>query len=127
MNDLLFFIQRFFNSSAHDKVILREEHSRMVHGAHAIPLFYQQSDDIGVRSAWYQINKGEKINEPGDTNPFPQYFIVINGKGFAKIGLDTVSIKKNESYYVAPGQDHIFWNESEEPIELIFLAFGKGA
>lgn len=127
MNDILFFVQRFFNTSIHDKVILKEEYSRIVHGAHAIPLFYQKNDDIGVRSAWYLINKGQKINEPGDTNPFPQYFIVKKGQGYAKIGNDTLKIKENESYYVAPGLDHVFWNEMEEPIELIFLAWGKGA
>jgi mannose-6-phosphate isomerase-like protein (cupin superfamily) len=127
MNDVLYFVQRFFNTSAHDKVILKEEYSRIVHGGHAIPLFYNKSDDLGVRSAWYLINKDQRINEPGDTNPFPQYFIVIKGQGFAKIGNDTLIIKENEAFYVAPGLDHVFWNESEEPIELIFLAWGKGA
>ncbi len=127
MNDVLFFIQRFFNSSPHDKVILKKENSRIVHGSNAIPLFYQQNDDIGVRSAWYLIEKGNRVNNPGDTNPFPQYFIITKGRGFAKIGNDTLEIKANESYYIAPGLEHIFWNESDIPIELIFLAWGKGA
>jgi mannose-6-phosphate isomerase-like protein (cupin superfamily) len=127
MNDVLFFIQRFFNTSPHDKVILRKENSRIVHGGHAIPLFYQQNDDIGVRSAWYLILKGQQVNKPGDINPFPQYFIITKGSGFAKIGNDTLEVKANESYYIAPGLDHIFWNVSDEPIEMIFLAWGKGA
>ena len=127
MNDLLFFVQRFFNPSPNDKVILSKENSRIVHGGHAIPLFYQMTDQIGVRSAWYQIEKGQQVNEPGDTNPFPQYFIMIKGMGFARIGQDTLRVKENEAYYIAPGLDHIFWTDSERPMEMIFLAWGEGA
>lgn len=127
MNDLLFFVQHFFTTSPHDKVILGKEHSKIVHGGHAIPLFYQKSNDIGVRSAWYLVEKGQQINEIGDTNPFPQYFIIKQGQGFAKIGADTLRVKANEAYFIAPGADHVFWTESNEPMELIFLAWGEGA
>jgi len=127
MNDFLFFVQRFFNKTAYDKVILDKEHSRIVHGAHAIPIFYRKNKNLGVRSAWYQIEKGQQVNEPGDTNPFPQYFIITKGRGYAKIGADTIKVKKDEAYYIAPGADHVFWNDVKNPMELIFLAWGKGA
>jgi len=127
LNDFLYFSQRFFNLSNHDKVKLGLEHSRVVHGGNAIPIFYQKSDEFGVRSAWYQINKGEQVNDIGDTNPFPQYFIITGGNGLAKIGNDTISIKTNEAYYVAPQNDHVFWNENDEPLTIIFMAYGKGA
>ena len=99
----------------------------MVHGGHAIPIFYQKTEEIGVRSAWYQINKGEQVNEVGDTNPFPQYFIINTGKGLAKIGKDTIHLNPGEAHYVPPNHDHIFWNEFEEPLIMIFIAFGEGA
>lgn len=127
MNDFLFFVQRFFNKTAYDKVILDKEHSRIVHGAHAIPIFYRKNKNLGVRSAWYQIEKGQQVNEPGGTNPFPQYFIITKGRGYAKIGADTIKVKKDEAYYIAPGADHVFWTDSQNPMELIFLAWGKGA
>ncbi len=127
MNDFLFFVQRFFNPSPHDKVVLAEAHSRVVHGGNAIPLFYQQTDEVGVRSAWYQIHPGQRVNEPGDTNPFPQYFIITRGEGFARIGNDTLQVKANEAYYIAPGLDHVFWTDEDNPMEMIFLAWGKGA
>lgn len=126
-NDFIFVAQRFFNKTPYDLVKLGEEHARIVHGGLAIPIFYQRTEDVGVRSAWYQINKGEQVNEPGDTNPFPQYFIVMQGRGYAKIGNDTIVVKKNEAYFIPPDHDHVFWNESEEPIIYIFLAWGKGA
>ena len=126
-NDFLFIAQRFFNNTPYDLVKLGPEHARIVHGGLAIPIFYQRTDDIGVRSAWYQINKGEQVNEPGDTNPFPQYFIITQGQGYAKIGNDTIEVKKNEAYFIPPNHDHVFWNENDEPIIYIFLAWGKGA
>ena len=127
LNDFLFFSQRFFNRTPYDRVQLGLENSRIVHGGHAIPIFYQKTKDIGVRSAWYQINKGEQVNEQGNTNPFPQYFIITKGSGYTKIGNDTISINENEAYFVPPYHDHVFWNESEEPLIMIFLAWGKGA
>ena len=125
--DFLFIAQRFFNNTPYDLVKLGAEHARLVHGGLAIPIFYQRTEGIGVRSAWYQINKGEQVNEPGDTNPFPQYFIITQGEGYAKIGNDTIVVKENEAYFIPPNSDHVFWNEREEPIVYIFLAWGKGA
>lgn len=120
---LFFFVQSFFNRSTPERILLGEERARKVHGAHAIPLFYHP----GFRSAWYLIKKGERLNEPGDTNPFPQGFIFISGEGFAKIGEETVPVRAGEAYYIPPGSDHVVWTESDQPLELIFLAWGEGA
>jgi mannose-6-phosphate isomerase-like protein (cupin superfamily) len=116
-------IQRFFNRSIPEKILLGDEHSRVVHGGHAIPLYYYP----GMRSAWYLLKKGQRLNEPGDTNPFPQAFIFISGEGFAKIGDTRLKVKAGESYYVPPNSDHVVWTESQEPLVLIFLAWGEGA
>jgi len=117
------FIQHFFNPSVPEKIPLGEEYSRVVHGAQVIPLYYYP----GFRSAWYLLKKGEKLNQPGDTNPFPQGFIFIQGEGFAKIGDDTVEVKEGESYYIPPNSDHVVWTDSEVPLILIWLAWGDGA
>ncbi len=127
MNRFFFFVQRFFNRHAHDKLLLNEKSARIVHGAYAVPIFYRKHGALGVRSAWYQVNKGQQINDPGDVNPFPQYLMFIAGKGKAKLGGDTLSVKQGEAYYVAPGEDHVIWNDSDEPLRLIWVAWGKGA
>ena len=106
-----------------EQILLGEEYSRMVHGAHAIPLYYHPE----LRSAWYMVKKGERLNEPGDTNPFPQALIFISGEGVAKIGEKTIKVKADESYYIPPSSDHVVWTESDEPLVLIFLACGEGA
>lgn len=117
------FMQHFFNPSVPEKLLLGEEYSRIVHGGHVIPLHYHP----GFRSAWYLLKKGEKLNEPGDTNPFPQAFIFIEGEGFAKIGEKTIEVKAGESYYIPPNSDHVVWTESSKPLVLIWLAWGEGA
>jgi len=117
------FLYHFFNVSEPERILLGEEYSRMVHGGHVCALYYHP----GFRSAWYMLKKGEKLNEPGDTNPHPQAFVFIEGEGFAKIGDKTVPVKAGESYYIPPNSDHVVWTESEKPLVLIYLAWGKGA
>jgi mannose-6-phosphate isomerase-like protein (cupin superfamily) len=120
---MLSFLQRFFNRSTPERILLEEEHSRVVHGAHVVPLYYAE----GLRSAWYMVKKGQRLNEPGDTNPFPQAFVIVSGRGQAKIGDETLDIRAGESYYVPPGSDHVVWTEADEPVVLIWLGWGKGA
>lgn len=117
------FLQHFFNPSVPEKILLREEYSRVVHGGHVIPLYYYP----GFRSAWYLLKKGERLNAPGDTNPFPQAFVLIEGEGFAKIGDKTIRVKAGESYYIPSNSDHVVWTENDKPLILIFLAWGDGA
>jgi mannose-6-phosphate isomerase-like protein (cupin superfamily) len=117
------FLRHFFNRSKPEKVLLGEEHSRVVHGANVVALYYAP----GFRSAWYMVKKGQRLNEPGDTNPFSQAFVIISGKGLSKIGEDTIEIRAGESYYVPPGSDHVIWTEDEEPLVLIWFGWGEGA
>jgi mannose-6-phosphate isomerase-like protein (cupin superfamily) len=123
LKDAYYFLIHFFNRHEPEKISLGEKHSRVIHGAHAIPLYYYP----GFRSAWYQINKEQKMNEPGDTNPFPQAVIIIEGEGKAKIGDKKITIKANESYFIPPNSDHVFWTEKEQSLVLIWLAWGEGA
>ena len=119
---LLGFLQHFFTLSKPEKILLGEDYSRLLHGAHAIPLYYAS----GFRSAWYKINDGEHLNEPGDTNPFPQAFVIISGHGRAKIGDSEVEIRAGESYYIPPGSDHVLTPAPGQWLEVIWLAWGDG-
>ena len=123
MKQLLCFVQRFLNPTWPEKVALARSHARLVHGGWAIPMFYH----TGFRSAWYQLDRGQQLNDPGDTNPFPQALVFINGNGYARIGEVLQEVHAGESYYIPPGNEHIVWNESDKPLNLIFLAWGEGA
>lgn len=123
LNKLYKFIQHFFNPTLPEKINLDKAHSRSVHGAWGIPLFYH----TGFRSGWYQIEKGQNLNEPGDTNPFPQAFIIISGIGYAKLGKNVISLAPGEAYFIPPGSDHVVWTDEETPLSLIYLAWGEKA
>ncbi len=121
--DMLVFLQRFFNCTEPERVLFGEAQSRKVHGANVVALFYQR----GFRSAWYLVKKGDRLNEPGETNPFPQAFVFISGDGRAKIGDETLPVRAGEAYLVPPGSEHIVWTERDEPLTLLWLAWGEGA
>lgn len=123
MAQFLRFVQRFFNPTVPEKIALGQSYARLVHGAWAIPLFYH----AGFRSAWYQIEKGQRLNEPGDTNPFPQAFVFLTGSGFVKIGENIEEVEPGRAYFIPPGKEHLVWNEEKEPITMIFLAWGENA
>ncbi len=123
INTLYAFLMHFFQSASTRIVPLEREKARVVHGASAIPLFYR----TGMRSAFYVIDKGDQLNEEGDTNPFDQAFIVIKGEGKAKIGEETLALRDHVAYHVPKDGDHVVWNENDEPLELIWLAWGEGA
>jgi len=120
---MLGFLQHFFAATRPERILLSEDHSRVVHGAHAVALYYGQ----GFRSAWYKVKQGQHLNEPGDTNPFPQAFVIISGRGYAKIGGAEVEVGPGESYYIPPDSDHVLWPAPGESLELIWLAWGEGA
>lgn len=117
------FLQHFFTRGRPERIALGQEHSRVVHGAHAIPLYYA----AGFRSAWYRVNDGEQLNELGDTNPFPQAFVIISGRGTAQIGEFEAEVQAGESYYIPPGADHVLRPAPGGWLELIWLAWGDGA
>jgi mannose-6-phosphate isomerase-like protein (cupin superfamily) len=56
----------------------------------------------GFRSGWYQIEMGEKLNDEGDTNPFPQAFVIVQGVGYAKIGEITQDVGAGIAYFIPP-------------------------
>ena len=113
----------FFNPSLPERFILDAAYARVVHGSPAVGLYYHP----GFRSAWYEVRKGKRLNEPGDTNPHHQAFIFVSGEGMAKIGEKTVKVKAGEAYYIPPGSDHVVWTERNEPLALVWMAWGEGA
>ncbi len=123
MDNFYYFIMHFFNTSKPERIVLGENHARKVHGGNAIPLYYYP----GMRSAWYMLKNGEQMNEEGETDPFHQAVIIISGKGVAKIGDKKIEIKEKESYYIPPGSEQIILNKNEEPLVLIWLAWGEKA
>jgi len=99
--------------------------TRVVHGANACIFYYQK----GLRSAWFQIAKGQHANQDpsAQVTPFPTMLIGLRGRCEATIGGKTVTLDKSEMLFVPAGVAHEFWNPYDEPAEAIMLMFGDGA
>jgi mannose-6-phosphate isomerase-like protein (cupin superfamily) len=117
------FAQRFFNPLPGERIRIEESASRVVHGGHVVALFA----DVGFRSAWYLLRPGDRLNGPGDTNPFPQAFVIVSGSGTAQIGDVAHRLQANEAYYVPPGTQHTVRPSPDEELTLVWMAWGEGA
>lgn len=102
-----------------------ESYTRVVHGANVAVLYYQK----GLRSAWYQIKKGQHINASieDQKNSFPTLVIFTKGEAEARIGGKYLKLKAGESALIPKDVTHEFWNEKKEPGEFIIIMFGEGA
>jgi len=61
----------------------------------------------GFRSGWYQIEKGEKLYNEGDTNLFPQAFVIIQGTGYAKLVNISQVVNAGKANFIPPDSDHV--------------------
>ena len=99
--------------------------SRRVHGGNSVPLYYER----GLRTVWFQIEKGQHINkDPKDqTNPFASMFIFTRGKAHARLGGQNMMVEAGQMVFVPEDMSHEFWNDSTEPCEFVLIMFGEGA
>jgi mannose-6-phosphate isomerase-like protein (cupin superfamily) len=90
------------------------------HGAHPIPLVYWN----GLRYSWFIVRTGEILNKEGEKDPWPQLFIILEGKGRAIIGNEEFEIKPKTAIYIPRNCIHQII--AEEDVELIWLAWQNG-
>ena len=115
----------FFTRGKPEVIPFGEEYSRLIHGGNAVIFYYQK----GLRTGWYQVKKGMKINRDLEdaANPFPTLFVFTKGKGKGRLGDKTMDLKEGTSIFVPAGMIHQFWTEHEEGLEFIIIMFGEGA
>jgi mannose-6-phosphate isomerase-like protein (cupin superfamily) len=87
------------------------------HGAYPIPLVYWN----GMRYSWLLVKAGEILNEGREKDPWPQLFIVIEGKGKAIVGNEEFETKPRTAIYIPKHCVHQII--AEEDVELIWLAW----
>ena len=116
----------FFTTGQPEIVPLGVEHSRLVHGAQAAPIYYGD----GLRTSWYGIAPGQHVNEdPADqVNPFASIFIFTEaGSARARIGGEAVELEDDQAIFVPAGMAHEFWNPGDETATFILIMFGENA
>lgn len=114
----------FFATDTPDTVRFGFGHGRLVHGGHAVPLYYGE----GLRTAWYGLEPGMHVNrDPADqANEFDSLFIVIAGPLQGRFDGETRTLDKGQSVYVPAGMRHEFWVD-EGRGEFIVVMSGEGA
>jgi mannose-6-phosphate isomerase-like protein (cupin superfamily) len=96
---------------------LTPERAGQAHGAHPIPLVYWN----GVRCSWILIKAGETLNEAGEKDPWPQLFIILEGRGKALIGDSTIQVEPETVVYVPTHSTHQV--AAEDDLKLLWLAW----
>lgn len=114
----------FFATDTPDSVRFGFGHGRLVHGGHAVPLYYGE----GLRTAWYGLEPGMHVNrDPADqSNEFDSLFIVIAGPLQGRFDGEERVLEQGQSVYVPAGMRHEFWVEQGRG-EFIVVMSGEGA
>jgi len=93
------------------------EQAGYAHGAHPIPLVYWD----GIRYSWIFVKAGETLNKEGEKDPWPQTFVILEGKGKAVIGDETFQVEPEKAIYVPTKSIHQI--TAEEDMKLLWLAW----
>ncbi len=117
------FIAHFWNRSDPEIIPLGREHARLLSGAQIVGLFYHP----GFRSAWYSVNRSESLNGEGDASPYPQAYVVVQGRARMRFGQRWIEVPAGQAIYVPPGVMHAIRSQDGAPVELLWLAWGDGA
>jgi len=96
---------------------LSSEQAGLAHGAHPIPLVYWN----GIRYSWILVKHGEVLNKDKERDPWPQTFIILEGKGKAVVGKEEFDIKPNTAIYIPRNTVHQII--AEEDVKLVWLAW----
>lgn len=119
--------QHFWNPGFPKIIPFGYESARTVHGAEATVLYYKPGH---LRSAWFGLLPGQHVNpDPRDqVNDFDTLFVILRGGGVkSRIGGKPVELGLNKAVFVPAGMSHEFWNDGDEPGEVIMIAFGPSA
>ena len=93
--------------------------TRQLHGAGSVIFFYKE----GFKSAWARLEKGMHANkEPHlQVGSSTTLVIVLKGIAEARIGGKRAAVSAGSAILVPAGVAHEFWNERDEPAELVLI------
>ncbi|GJM10728.1 MAG: hypothetical protein DHS20C11_30040 [Lysobacteraceae bacterium] len=117
-------IFHFWTRGQPETVPLSIQHSRVVHGAPAVVMYYAED----FRSAVYHIPAGlGRDMAPTLTVPFPRVLVVMSGSMTGAVGDNEFTIDRGQLVFLPPNIPAQLWNDNDQPLEFMFLMFGDGA
>ena len=80
-------------------------------------------EDVGsdIGSGWGFLKKGMKIES--HKHPVKEIYIIIQGKGFMKVGSNSLTVQKGDAIYIPSNDMHTAWNNENEDLEFIYFVF----
>ncbi|NNE05566.1 MAG: hypothetical protein HKN15_07585 [Xanthomonadales bacterium] len=117
-------IFHFWTRGLPETIPLGIQHSRAIHGAPAVVMYY----DKDFRSAVYHVppRLGRDM-APTLTVPFPRVLVVMSGTMTGTVGAHDFMISHGELVFLPPNIPAQLWNDGDEPLQFMFLMFGDGA
>ena len=118
-------IFHFWTRGLPEKVQFSQRNSRVVHGAPATALYY----DEDFRSAVYFIPAGlGREQAPTIAVPFPRMILITAGSAAGEIDGSAFTAKAGDMLFAPANLPVTFWNASSaETLSFVWLMWGKGA
>lgn len=115
----------FWTKGFPEVIPFRPDATRRAHGAGATIFYYEK----GLRTGWYNIMPGERVREDAreQAMPFPMMGVLINGTAKGIVDGEPITVSAGNTVFIPANVHHKWWNETDEPVELILIMFGKGA
>jgi|GEM_PF-549347 len=115
----------FWTKGFPEVIPFRLSASRKAHGGNASIFYYQK----GLRSGWMSLEPGDRVRDDAreQAAPFPMMGVVIKGTSKGIVDGVPVTVSEGNTVFIPANVNHKWWNESEEPCELILIMFGEGA
>ncbi|MEL6811031.1 MAG: cupin domain-containing protein [Bacteroidota bacterium] len=115
----------FWTKGFPEVIPFRPNATRKAHGA-GVTIFYYEK---GLRTGWYNILPGERVREDAreQAMPFPMMGVMIKGTAKGIVDGEPITVTEGNTVFIPANVHHKWWNESDEPVELILIMFGKGA
>lgn len=115
----------FWTKGFPEVIPFRPSSSRKAHGGNASIFYYQK----GLRSGWLGMAPGDKVRDDAreQAAPFPMMGVVIKGTAKGIVDGVPVTVTEGNTVFIPAFVNHKWWNETEEPCEVILIMFGKGA
>ncbi|MEM9077441.1 MAG: cupin domain-containing protein [Bacteroidota bacterium] len=115
----------FWTKGFPEVIPFRPSSTRKAHGGNASIFYYEK----GLRSGWMSMAPGDRVRDDAreQAAPFPMMGVIIKGTSKGIVDGVPVTVSEGNTVFIPANVNHKWWNESDEPCELILIMFGKGA
>ncbi|MEM9857430.1 MAG: cupin domain-containing protein [Bacteroidota bacterium] len=115
----------FWTRGFPETIPFREDMTRVAHGSNFVVFYYEK----GLRTAWYRILPNERVRDDAreQAAPFPMMGVTIKGTAEGEVDGKKVTVPEGNTVFIPANVQHKWWNDSNKPVEIVLIMFGKGA